>query len=87
MSSGATRLRRFLKKHGITQIAAAKALGVSDPTIHDWLYEIKRPRAHHRQAIEVWTCGAVDEGSWMSADERDAMASVQPFDLPKAKAS
>lgn len=80
--TGASRLRKFLKKHEVTQLAASKALGVSDPTIHDWVHGIKRPRAHHREAIAVWTRDEVPVASWLLPEEREAMADVQPFETP-----
>jgi transcriptional regulator with XRE-family HTH domain len=79
MVTGASRLQAFLQAHGITQLAAATALGVSDPTVHDWVTGAKRPKAHHRQAIAVWTNGEVPTDSWLKADERAAAAAVRPF--------
>ncbi len=79
MSDGATLFRGFLDRHDVTQIAASKALGVSDPTINDWLKRAKRPVAHHRDAIAVWTNGEVPADSWVRDDERDAVARVRPF--------
>ncbi len=70
----------FLEEHGITQLAASAAIGVSAPTVHDWIAETKRPRTHHRQAIEVWTGGEVPASSWETEAERGAVANVVPFD-------
>lgn len=77
--TGPSLFRRFLKKHEVTQLAASKALGVSDPTIHDWVHGIKRPRAHHREAIAVWTGDRVPVASWLLDEERHAVAEVRPF--------
>ncbi len=79
MTDGATRLAEFLKRNGLTQLAAAEALGVSDPTVHDWVTGAKRPRAHHREAISVWTGGEISSDSWLVDEERVAMAAVRPF--------
>lgn len=76
---GRALLRAFLQQHGVSQVSASKALGVSDPTIHDWLAGIKRPRAHHRESIAVWTGGDVPASSWLLDAERDAMSNVSPF--------
>ena len=79
---GATLLQAFLKKNGLTQLAASEALRVSDPTIHDWVQGTKRPRTHHREAIAVWTNGEVPTEAWLRDDERASMRSVQPFTPP-----
>lgn len=79
MTPGASLLEAFLRVNSITQMAASKALGVSDPTIHDWVSGAKRPRAHHRKAIDVWTGGSVPELAWATDDERVALAKVGPF--------
>jgi len=79
-------LREFLQRHEVTQLAASKALGVSDPTIHDWCKGTKRPRTHHRETIAVWTNGEVPVESWLRDDERAAMADVRPF-VPRSTES
>lgn len=79
MVVGATRLQAFLKTHGISQVAAGSALGVSGPTVHDWVTGAKRPKGHHREAISVWTGGEVAADSWLREDERALMAGVKPF--------
>lgn len=86
MVDGSSLLREFLQKHDVTQLAASKALGVSDPTIHDWVKGTKRPRAHHREAIAVWTGGEIPIEAWLRDDERAAMADVRPF-VPKDDSS
>lgn len=84
MTNGAKWLADFLKRNGLTQLAAAEALGVSDPTIHDWVTGSKRPRAHHREVIAVWTRGEVTAQSWLEDKERAAMAAVRPF-VPRSE--
>lgn len=79
MTDGAIRLLAFLERNRLTQLAAARALSVSDPTIHDWVNGKKRPRAHHRDAIATWTNGDVPVDSWLDAQERAAMSAVRPF--------
>ncbi len=79
MTSGAAQLHRFLKSNRITQSSMAIALGVSGPTIHDWVSGSKRPRAHYREAIAIWTNGAVPVDSWIQDDERQAVSIVRPF--------
>lgn len=79
MVDGASRLQAFLKAHGLSQVAAAGDLGVSGPTVHDWVTGAKRPKGHHREAIAVWTHGQVPAESWLRDDERAVMAGVKPF--------
>lgn len=79
MTNGGRLLAEFLKRNGLTQLAASKALGVSDPTIHDWVTGSKRPRAHHRETIAVWTNEEVPSDSWLTDEERAATEVVRPF--------
>lgn len=80
MTDGATLLGAFLRAHAITQLACANALGVSDPTVHDWVTGSKRPRANHRDAIAVWTRGEVPADAWLTAEELGARSAVRPFE-------
>ncbi len=80
MSDGATLLRGFLDRNDVTQKAASIALDVSDPTINDWVNGAKRPRAHHRDAIAVWTRGEVPASAWLLEAEAEKMANVRPFE-------
>lgn len=79
MTDGAVRLADFLARNKLTQLAAAAALKVSDPTVHDWVNGKKRPKAHHREAIATWTSGDVPVDAWLEPHEREAMAEVRPF--------
>lgn len=76
---GRALLRRFLDRHGVSQRVAACAIGVSAPTMSDWLSGNKRPTDHMRTAIAKWTRGAVPEGAWMFADEARALEAVKAF--------
>lgn len=80
MTEGARRLAAFLRNNGITQLSAAEALGVSDPTVHDWVSGAKRPKAHHRDAIATWTRGVVGTETWLTAEERASRKAVRPFE-------
>jgi hypothetical protein len=80
MADGATLLRGFLDRHGLSQGDAAEALGVSDPTVHDWLKGAKRPRSHHRDAVATWTSGEVPAVAWVLDEEAEKLAAVRPFD-------
>jgi hypothetical protein len=82
VSSGAGLLRAFLAEKGVTQTAAGEALGVSGVTVHDWVSGSKRPKAHHREAVALWTHGVVPVDSWRLSKEHAAVAVVKPFEAP-----
>lgn len=70
--------RKFLTDAGLTQAEAAKRLGVSAPTMHDWLTGAKRPTAVWRDAIERLSSGSVPASSWVTPEERTRVARVRP---------
>ena len=78
-SDGARALKAFIKKHNLSQATAGDAIGVSDPCVHDWVSGAKRPRPHHRAAIEVWTSGEVRSDSWLLDGEAAGLSNVKPF--------
>ncbi len=70
-------LKDHLEAKGMTKSAAARELGVSAPTMQDWLDATKRPRPSLRLAIARWTDGAVPASAWVTAAElREAEAIV-----------
>jgi hypothetical protein len=81
-AEGVHLLRAFLKAHGILPVRMAEALDVTRSTGHEWLAGSKRPRAHHRRAIAVWTGGAVPVTSWEYDSERAAAEDVRPYAPP-----
>ena len=82
VAPGAALLVAFLEEKGLSQVAAGKALGVSGVTVHDWCCGKKRPKAHHRTLLEVWTGGAVHADSWLLSKERAAMERAREFAAP-----
>lgn len=82
MTDGARLLGEFLRRNGLTQLAAGRAIGVSDPTIHDWVTGAKRPRAHHREAVAVWTSSEVPCDAWLTEQERVCAGTIRPFVAP-----
>jgi DNA-binding transcriptional regulator YdaS (Cro superfamily) len=82
MPDAATRFREFLVRHNVTQLAAGVALGVSDPTVNAWVNGDKRPVAHHREAIAVWTHGEIPAEAWLEEAESEKVARVVPFAPP-----
>ena len=79
----AEKLKQFLDENGVSKRQCAIALGVSSPTIIDWLRGHKRPRHVHRAAISKWTNGIVPEADWETSEDREARKKaeqVQPFE-------
>jgi len=76
---GARLLKAFLREHAITLGKASIDLGVSGPTVFEWSQGTKRPRTHHRQAIDIWTQGEVPASAWLDEAEVAAVAHVRPF--------
>ena len=85
LSRGATLLRTYLAASGRTRADVARAVDVSDVTVHHWLQSaIIRPRSERRNAIAEWTGGAVPPSSWDDdAAEADlALAGAGAMDAP-----
>ena len=61
---GAKQLKQHLRKTGTSQRIAGAALGVSGPTVHDWIHGVKRPRLLYREAIAAWSGGVVAVDAW-----------------------
>ena len=73
-ANAARLLHAYLLSRQITQKEAAIALGVSGPTINDWLHAKKRPRAAHRIAVAKWTGDLVPVAAWLTSAERAVVA-------------
>ncbi len=78
-TAGALLLGEYLRRHELTQDAAAKHLGVKDPAVCDWVNGWKRPESHLRAAIATWTGGDVPADAWLRDDEMASLAAVVPF--------
>jgi len=78
-SRGRVLLRKFLEDNRITQSTAASAIGVSAPTMSDWLAGNKRPSDHMRTIVARWTGNSVPESSWLFAEESRAVNAVKAF--------
>jgi hypothetical protein len=81
-TEGSALFAAFLARNGISNVTASKALGVSDPTIHEWKNGTKRPIQARRDAIAVWTNGEVAAESWLYTNEKIPGAGVIPFEKP-----
>ena len=63
-----------------TGVAIAKALGVRQPNVSDWLRRASRPDCLRWPEIARLTDGEVPADSWMTAKERAEREKVRPFD-------
>ncbi len=70
--------RAWLLANRVSQAAAARDLHVTDPAVNGWT-KGRRPKAHFRKAIAVYTKGEVPEDAWERLEEREAVAAVEPF--------
>jgi DNA transposition AAA+ family ATPase len=85
MATAPEKFRAFLDENRVLQTDAADSLGVSDPTVHDWLTGAKKPRLAWRKAIAKFTRNAVRVEDWEDESERQIVAAVRPFRRPAPK--
>jgi len=71
MTAANRKLRGFLETRGVSQSAAARALGVTSVAVHQWVHGRARPRPDLRVAIERWTRGFLRADEWQTAREKD----------------
>lgn len=75
-SAGAEALRLYLSADpSRSQSGLATALGVSQPSVNDWVHDTARPKPHLREALEILT--GIPARSWDTADERALVESVR----------
>lgn len=77
-TKGAELLASFISDRGLKNADAARAVRVSDVTVHHWIRGTIRPRAEKRDALEVWTGGAVPATAWSKEEERALVDDVEP---------
>ena len=75
---GVALLREELSRRGIRPAEAARQLGVSKPTMGEWLAGGLRPSFLRRPEIRSWSEGRIPEDSWLTAEERARLALVPP---------
>ena len=82
MKPAGVRLRMFREQRGISLREASRQLHVAHDALKDWEDERQTPAPPYREAIEVWTGGAIRADQWpISARERDMAdraAAVRP---------
>jgi len=76
---GATKFDKFIEKRRISQETVAEALGVTSAAIYGWRKGIRKPRTAYRNAIAIWTSGAVPVASWGDDAERYVVSHVKPY--------
>ncbi len=91
LTDGVKKLRAFLKanKGKVSKRGAARAVGVSSPTMLDWISGRKTPAPPNRRALEIWTGGQVRESDWISRRERESAEKacrVAPLEAEKGAA-
>lgn len=76
---GRTLLKQFLeaRKAVLTQAAAAQQIGISPGQLVYYLQGTQRPKQAVAERIEKWSGGAVPADSWLTADEKAKLASVE----------
>src|SRR5262249_53257861 len=85
-----SRLRRFREQRGISLREGARQLHVAHPALHAWEEEEQVPAPAYRDAIEVWTSGAVRANDWPLTEREQEIvenaARVRPATTPKPAA-
>ena len=67
------RLRRFREGLGLSERAAAKAIGVAQPSYRRWERKEAVPRDAYKKAIELWSGGKLPRTMWpLTPEERRA---------------
>jgi transcriptional regulator with XRE-family HTH domain len=64
MTDAGPRLGAFRRRLGLSLRAAAVQLHVKHPTLKDWEEGGQIPAPPYRDAIEVWTDGAIKAAEW-----------------------
>lgn len=71
-------LQKFIEELDFTALDAARAIGVSNATMSEWLNGHGRPRHPLRGAIERWSRGKVPASAWETREERDTATRPEP---------
>lgn len=87
LNRGAVLLRIYLAASGRAQADAARAVDVSDVTVHHWLHGRISPRAERREALAAWSGGAVPAESWGADPSAEDLAMLRATDGAVAEAS
>lgn len=64
---------------GRTQTAIGRALGVTQPSVADWMSGKSRPKPDQRVGLERLSGGAIERDSWMTPGERKRLDAVRPM--------
>lgn len=73
-----------MKSHGIGPTKASQDLGVTKTAVIQWMRGERVPNPVSREAIEIWTSGAVKAADWKLGKVERELAerarSVKPFE-------
>lgn len=83
-TKGATDLRRWREKAGLSQVALAEAIGGSQTCISHYESGFIRPDSTTREVIRAVTDGAVSPESWLTPAEVRRIAAARPVIRPAA---
>lgn len=81
LTPSAKALARFIEQNTMTKTAAAAGIGVSLPTLLDYLSGAKRPSSIRREVIERYTGGLVARDGWDLRSERAELERTAPFSV------
>lgn len=62
------RLLSWRKAAGLTQLAAGKKVGVSQPVWHEWERGTRRPGRERAAALEALTSGLIKASEWDASE-------------------
>lgn len=68
-------LAAWREQVGLSFARAGEKLGVSGPTLHDWVHGKKRPSDEHRQALEI--IAGIPRDSWRTPEEHAVVVRAQ----------
>lgn len=73
-------LKNWLNELGMSAEALAEKVGVTKPTIYDWIRGTARPvKALHQQKLAKLSNGRLQPLGWQTADERAELDSCAPL--------
>jgi hypothetical protein len=79
-TAGSVQFAAFLRKQGVSDGAAAEALGTNEISVYQWRTGRARPRDVFKEKIARWTHGLVNPPLWLTDEERAKTAAVAPLE-------
>lgn len=79
-------LKNWLNRHEVSPEALADKIGVSKPTIYNWIKGTATPqRSVDREMIATATNGEIQPIGWVTEQERAAIAACTPIETSAAE--